>query len=164
VDAAATVDAASAGRLSEPALAEDLRAAGLRATQPRLRVLRLLRELGGHRSVDDLVAALRERGTPLPRASIYNVVDDFVERGLALGADAGPGRALYEASETPHHHFVCLDCGAVLDVPCVVGDRPCLEAGLPGIEVYEAQVIFRGRCPSCVVQDTTCGSSAADRR
>jgi len=152
------MDASGAGRLSERTLADDLRAAGLRATQPRLRVLRLLRDLGGHRSVDDLVAALRARGTPLPRASAYNIVSDLVERGLALGADAGPGRALYEASETPHHHFVCLDCGVLLDVPCVVGARPCLEAALPGVEVQEAQVIFRGRCPSCAGKPRSAGN------
>jgi len=131
------------------ALTQDLRAAGLRATGPRLLVLRLLRERRGHHSADDLTAALAASGETLLRGSVYNVLGSLVDSGLVAVADAGPGRTLYEASTGWHHHFVCSECGSVLDVPCVVGAKPCLEAGLGDAEVTEAQVIFRGRCPSC---------------
>lgn len=112
-------------------------------------VLALLEELGGHRAVDDLVTVLEEREEPLPRGTVYNVVGDLSDAGVIMAADAEPGAALYEVAEEWHHHFVCRDCGAVHDVPCTVGDRPCLQATLPGAEVEEAQVIFRGRCRAC---------------
>lgn len=129
--------------------AEWLRRAGLRVTRPRLLVLEVLERAGAHRSVDELVAALRQRGTPLPRATVYNVVNALVAHGLIMAADTGPGRALFEAGRTWHHHFVCRECGAIIDVPCVRGEKPCLEPDLPGVEVDEAQVIWRGRCPQC---------------
>ncbi|HEY8477596.1 MAG TPA: Fur family transcriptional regulator [Chloroflexota bacterium] len=143
------MDPSSPGVLRERVLARRLREVGLRATRPRLLVLDILERLGGHRSVDEVVAALRAQGTALPRATVYNVVNALVERGLIMGADAGPGRALFEASSTWHHHFVCRSCGAVIDVPCVVGAKPCLQLDLAGAEVDEAQVIWRGRCPAC---------------
>jgi Fur family ferric uptake transcriptional regulator len=123
---------------------------GLRATRPRVLVFELLRQLGGHRSVDEIVSILADRGEPVPRMSVYNVVSDLTAAGLLMCADAGPGRALYEASEAWHHHFVCRECGRVEDVECVRGRKPCLEpAGeLPG-EIDEAQVIFRGVCHAC---------------
>ena len=142
--------------------AQRLRQAGLRVTRPRLLVLEVLEDAGGHRSVDELVAALRQRGTPLPRATVYNVVNALLAHGLILAADAGPGRALFEAGKTWHHHFVCRDCGVIIDVPCVRGEKPCLEPDLPGVEVDEAQVIWRGRCPQCagaVQQVANTGSS-----
>lgn len=143
------MDATRPGVLSERALTRQLREAGLRATKPRLLVLDVLQRLGGHRSVDDIVAALRTQGTPLPRATVYNVIDALVKRGLVMGADTGPGRALFEASDRWHHHFVCRECGAVIDVACIVSEKPCLQPQLAGAEVDEAQIIFRGRCPTC---------------
>ncbi len=130
--------------------AERLRRAGLRVTRPRLLVLEALEGIGGHRSVDELVATLRQRGTPLPRATVYNVVNALVAHGLIMAADTGPGRALFELGQTWHHHFVCRECGAIIDVPCARGEKPCLEPDLPGAEVDEAQVIWRGKCPRCV--------------
>ena len=130
---------------------ERLRAAGLRATRPRTLVYAVLREVGGHLSVDDVAELLEERGEPIPRMSIYNVMADLTGASLVMPADAGPGRALYEASDVWHHHFVCRGCGRIEDVPCWKGHKPCLKpAESPrGSVIDEAQVIFRGLCAEC---------------
>lgn len=114
----------------------------------------MLREVGGHRSVDELVALLAERGQRIPRMSVYNVVRDLTASRVLMYADTGPGPALYEASDTWHHHFVCRVCGTVTDVPCRKGTKPCVEPP-PEIRatVDEAQVIFRGRCEACAQAD-----------
>ena len=127
-----------------------LRNAGLRVTRQRAAVYELLREIGGHHSADDIVARLRQRGQSVSRNSVYNVVADLQVAGLVMCADVGPGRALYEVSDTWHHHFVCRTCGEVLDVSCLEGQKPCLEptSDAPG-EIDEAQVIFRGVCHDC---------------
>jgi Fur family ferric uptake transcriptional regulator len=64
-------------------------------------------------------------------------------------ADAGPGAARYETAASWHHHLVCRSCGTIVDVPCVRGSRPCLDAKIPGATIDEAQIIFRGTCVSC---------------
>jgi Fur family ferric uptake transcriptional regulator len=134
------------------ALDERLRGAGLKVTQPRLLVLQLLQELGGHRSIDEILKELQARQTPLPRASVYNVISTLVSRGLVMLADAGPGPALYEVSLTWHHHFVCISCGRIIDIPCVVGEKPCLLPDwLPGT-IEETQIIFRGHCADCLAR------------
>ena len=126
-----------------------LREHSVRVTRPRVLVYATLRALGGHRSVDDIADALADHGTPLPRMTVYNVVSNLVRAGVLMLADAGPGRALYEVNDGWHHHFVCRSCGAIHDVPCSVGSKPCLEPGdVPG-SVEEAQVIFRGICNVC---------------
>lgn len=131
-------------------LAGRLRKAGLKATRPRLLVLGLLHELGGHHTVDELAQELHTRDTPLPRGSVYNVIGVLVSQGLVMLADTGPGSALYEECVTWHHHFVCIECGVVIDIPCVKGEKPCLLPDwVPGV-VEEAQIIFRGRCSNCL--------------
>lgn len=138
-----------------------LRVAGLRATRPRVAVLAALAALGGHRTADEVAAALAAAGVPVPRASLYHVLGSLTAAGLALVADAGPGTARYEVAGRWHHHLVCRSCGAIVDVPCVRGTRPCLEPDLPGAQIDEAQVIFRGRCASCVAADATPASGPA---
>lgn len=129
---------------------ERLQESGLRTTRPRRLVYTALRAAGGHRSVDDIAALLRDAGEPLPRMTVYNVVADLTRAGIVMCADTGPGRALYEAADEWHHHFVCRRCGDVHDVRCREGRKPCLEPPdeVPGT-VDEAQVIFRGVCHAC---------------
>jgi Fur family ferric uptake transcriptional regulator len=143
------VDVASPG-LSPTDLATRLRAAGLRVTQPRLAVYRALSQLGGHRSVDEVVARLAGSGDPPVRMSVYNAIEALSGAGLVMAADTGSGRALYEVASTWHHHFVCRVCGRVIDVPCATGAKPCLTPNTAVGEVDEAQVIYRGRCPGCL--------------
>jgi Fe2+ or Zn2+ uptake regulation protein len=135
--------------MSDAELEHALRAARLKSTRPRLLVLRFLHERGGHHSADEITEALAGEDASLLRGSVYNVLNKLQKHGLITLADVGPGRALYEAGSPWHHHFVCRQCDAVLDVTCVVGQKPCLQAELEGSEVDEAQVIFRGRCPAC---------------
>ena len=129
---------------------ERLRESGLRVTRPRVAVLGLLHELTGHHTAEEINTTLMERDVSLTRGTVYNVLDDLVQAGLVMRADRGPGTAIYELAETWHHHFVCRECSAVLDVECVEDERPCLPADIPGAQVDEAQIIFRGVCADCM--------------
>ncbi|HED53931.1 MAG TPA: transcriptional repressor [Phycisphaerales bacterium] len=136
--------------LTDEAIADRLREAGLRVTKSRVAVYRVLHESDGHLSVDEIVELVAARGERYPRMTVYNIIARFLGAGLVMQADAGPGRALYEIAERWHHHFVCRVCGSVYDVPCVVGRKPCLEPDASDIgEVDEAQIIFRGVCTAC---------------
>ncbi|MDN5857700.1 MAG: transcriptional repressor [Pseudonocardia sp.] len=128
-----------------------LRERGLRATRPRVAVLGALTELGGHRSAEEVRVRIAGTAEPLPRSSVYGILDALVRAGLVMTADAGPGVVLYEIADRWHHHFVCRICQGVTDVDCVVGTKPCLIPGLDAAvgTVDEAQVIFRGVCAPC---------------
>jgi Fur family ferric uptake transcriptional regulator len=138
-----------------PHLKEKLRHAGLKATRGRLEVMRALAEMGGHRSADEIHQALLSRGKPTPRGSVFKVVGDLCRAGLLMVTEAGRGHALYELAESWHHHFVCRLCGAVHDVPCMQGRKPCMlpDGPIPG-RIDEAQIIFRGVCHSCAGRST----------
>ena len=139
-----------------------LRAAGLRATPQRIAIIDTLDRLGGHRTAEEIGGAMRGSGTVLPRASLYHALAAMAARGVLLVADAGPGTARYELAAEWHHHLVCRACGAIVDVPCVTGAKPCLDARVPGAIVDEAQVVFRGLCPACATAAGRPASSAAD--
>jgi Fur family ferric uptake transcriptional regulator len=134
--------------MTHSSTAEIIRQRGLRATKPRVTVYDALRAMGGHRTAEEIAGALADDERP-SRASVFNVLDDLTRADLVMRADRGPGAAIYEIADTWHHHFVCRECGTVIDVPCVVGSKPCLDADIPGAVIDEAQIIFRGLCPSC---------------
>lgn len=131
-----------------------LRAAGLRATAARRSVLTALDDLGGHRSADEILAAVRSAGRPIARASVFNGLRDLVAVGLAVQVDA-PGAARYELVGAGHHHFVCDRCGEITDVPYGSVDGARLTADLPGARIAGATVVFRGECATCVADQVT---------
>lgn len=154
----------AAGTPSPRDVAQRLREAGLRVTRGRLAVYRALQSLGGHRSADEVSAALEDGDSSPSRASVYSALEVLTRLGVVMGADAGPGRALYEAGGRWHHHAVCRACGTVSDVECVVGAKPCLEASGDWGAVDEAQVIFRGLCKECLGAGRVGGATAAATR
>jgi Fe2+ or Zn2+ uptake regulation protein len=143
------MDARVESRDTTESLTQRIRRSGLKATKPRRQVLLALAQEGGHLSADQVREVLQTRGVRLPRASVYNALRDLARAGILQLADTGPGRALFEYSTSWHHHFVCRNCGLILDVPCVSGMKPCMTPELEGCEVDEAQIIFRGICSAC---------------
>lgn len=135
--------------LSVDELSDRLRSRGLRVTGPRLVVYNTLAKQGGHRSADEVAAAITAAGPSLPRTSVYNALKALVDAGLADVVDAGPGTTLYEVRGESHHHFICRQCNALLDVPTEASVDGSLYSELPGAKVESAQVILRGLCPDC---------------
>jgi Fur family transcriptional regulator, stress-responsive regulator len=123
---------------------ERLRHAGLRATRPRVTVLRWLDANPGHHPADRVV----ER-TALSRATVYHVLGQLSGVDLVLTAEPTAGPVLYETAADRHHHFVCRSCGRIIDVACLTGETPCLHVDVPGALVEQADVTLRGVCPDC---------------
>jgi Fur family ferric uptake transcriptional regulator len=142
---------ALAGDPSEqPDLAESLRASGLRVTAPRLGVLAAL-EARPHSDTDTVIRAVREDVGSVSPQAVYNVLAALVRVGLVRRIEPAGSPALYEVRVGDnHHHIVCRECGATVDVDCAVGARPCLTPSESrGYELDEAEVTFWGVCPRC---------------
>jgi Fe2+ or Zn2+ uptake regulation protein len=138
-----------------------LRTAGLRVTTPRLAVLAAARA-GSHATVGDIAAAAREQIGSISAQAVYDALGALAAAGLVRRIEPPGGPARFEARVGDnHHHLVCRACGGVQDVDCAVGHAPCLE--LPAVRGYvidEAEVIFRGLCPTC---GATAGAAPGDR-
>jgi Fe2+ or Zn2+ uptake regulation protein len=126
-----------------------LRQRGLRVTGPRLAILAMLEQVGGHRSADELVLALRRSGYHHARTTVYNALDDLARAGLVRAAPVDSGALHYETAGAPHHHFVCRSCGVILNVPIAADltsrPLPDVEGGNPD----ELDIVYRGVCDGC---------------
>jgi Fur family ferric uptake transcriptional regulator len=82
---------------------------------------------------------------------VYDALNVLVESNVLRRIQPVGSPARYEDRVSDnHHHVICRICGGVVDVDCVVGAAPCLEASDDlGYEIDEAEVAFWGRCPQC---------------
>ncbi len=128
-----------------------LRGAGLRVTASRVAVLRVLAEADDHPRVDQVIERVRTGGLTISTQAAYDVCEALNRGGLARRIAFAGGPARYEArAGDNHHHLVCRSCGLTVDIDCVTGAAPCLDApAASGFVVDEAEVTFWGLCPTC---------------
>ncbi len=127
-----------------------LRSAGLRVTQPRMAVLRAV-EASPHADTATVLGAVRSELESVSHQAVYDVLDALTRTGLVRRIQPAGSAARYELRVgDDHHHVVCRSCGAVADVDCAVGLRPCLDASDPhGFVIDEAEVTYWGTCSDC---------------
>lgn len=135
----------------QPDWAELLRVHGFKVTQPRLVVLETLHR-NPHSSADEIVRYADPRPATLSVQSVYNVLADLGRERLVRSLELPNQPARFELDNGDnHHHAVCVDCGMVTDVPCAVGETPCLTPSHDhGMAIEIADVLYRGRCRNCL--------------
>jgi Fur family transcriptional regulator, stress-responsive regulator len=131
-----------------------LREHGLRVTAQRLAVYRAVSD-DPHVSADVVVEAVRGEIGWISIQAVYDALAVLTEKGLLRRIQPAGSPARYEGRVGDnHHHLICRVCNRMVDVDCAVGDAPCLTAGEDaGFEIDEAEVVYWGRCPECVLQE-----------
>lgn len=128
-----------------------LRDAGLRVTAPRLAALAVIAQ---HRHADaELIAGeVRDRLGSVSTQAVYDVLHALTDADLVRKITLDGRKSRYEIREHDnHHHILCDVCGRIENVPCVVGEAPCMKPDDDhGFTVNEAEVIYHGVCPNCL--------------
>ncbi len=96
---------------------QDLKQAGLRATGPRLKIMKLLEGRDqSHPSAEDIYRSLLDQGEEIGLATVYRVLAQFEEAGLVTRHNFEGGHSVFELESGGHHdHMVCLDTGKVTE-------------------------------------------------
>ncbi|WP_033342096.1 Fur family transcriptional regulator [Catenuloplanes japonicus] len=134
---------------------DQLRAVSLRVTRPRLAVLAALRD-HPHVDTDTVITLVRGDLPTVSHQAVYDVLRVLTDTGLVRRIQPAGATARYETRVGDnHHHLVCRTCATIVDVPCTVGEAPCLTApDGHGFAVDEAEVVFWGVCPDCAATRT----------
>ena len=139
---------------------DQLRAADLRVTRPRVAVLEAV-HANPHADTETIFGAVRAGLPDVSRQAVYDVLHALTAAGLVRRIQPSGLVARYESRVGDnHHHVVCRICGVIGDVDCAVGDVPCLTpsddgGSLDGFAVDEAEVIYWGLCPDCSARQTS---------
>ena len=96
---------------------KELRAAGLKVTLPRLKILEILESAEPrHMSAEDIYKELLNSGADIGLATVYRVLTQFESAGLVTRHNFEGGHSVFELDDGDHHdHMVCVETGEVIE-------------------------------------------------
>jgi Fur family transcriptional regulator, ferric uptake regulator len=94
---------------------QNLKASGLKATLPRLKILEVFQTTKQrHMAAEDVYKVLLNENSDIGLATVYRVLQQFADAGILKRSHFDEGKAIFELDEGGHHdHLLCLDCGKV---------------------------------------------------
>jgi Fur family transcriptional regulator, iron response regulator len=115
------------------------------ATPQRVEVAEVLLERPQHLSADQILERLREAGSRVSKATVYNTLKLFSERGLVKELTVDPDRRYYDSTTHAHHHFFHVGTGELSDIPEDQVEILKLPALPAGTEQESVEVLIRVR-------------------
>jgi Fur family iron response transcriptional regulator len=93
-----------------------LRASGITPTRPRVQIAQVLFERCEHISADQLLTAVNARAGRVSKATVYNTLKLFLEKGMIREVIVDPSKVFYDPNIQPHHHLYEADSGELTDI------------------------------------------------
>ena len=131
---------------------EGLKKAGLKITEPRVRILNVLKTAQNrHLSVEDIYQILRDTGVETSLATIYRVLAQFEAAGFVIRHQFEGEHAVYELDDKDHHdHLVCVECSAVVEfVDDFIEKKQTEIAKQHGFKMTDHALSIFGICAAC---------------
>ncbi len=122
---------------------EDLRSRGIAPTPQRIAVAEFVLRTHEHPTADAVWDRVRERMPTVSRATVYNTLNLFVEKGLLRTQVLKEGTVVFDPHVERHHHFVDEKTGEIVDIPWSAL-RVAGANALDGFGIRDFQVVLRG--------------------
>ena len=117
----------------------------------RAAILSAIQSTDCHPSAEWVYQTLKPEHPDLSLGTVYRNLIFLRERGDIRSLGVIGGQERFDCHTHPHCHFVCEDCGAILDLPSI-----STAAGLDkqvsaeyGLEVQHHDLTFFGHCREC---------------
>jgi len=121
-----------------------LERAGIRPSAQRVVVAEYVLRTDEHPTADRVWSRVKGKVPVLSRATVYNTLNLFVEKGLLRALVLAEGSVVFDPKVDKHHHFIDDETGSIHDVPWDSVKVARVES-IPGYDVREFQVVMRGR-------------------
>ena len=122
-----------------------------RYSKKREAILEVLRSTEEHPSADWVYQTLRPQFPDLSLGTVYRNLARFKEEGVIVSVGTVNGQERFDATVGPHTHFICRNCGAVMDLPGVNAADLDLDgiSAKSGVKIDHHELLFYGTCPEC---------------
>lgn len=120
-------------------------------SRKRMAILNVLQGTTVHPTAEWVYTQLRPQYPSLSLGTVYRNLKMFCEKGRAVSVGVIGGQEHFDGDTAPHAHFVCVKCGAVLDIheDFFGPEELQLLSRKTGKTVESASVMFHGVCESC---------------
>ena len=125
-------------------LVQLLRDRGIQPSAQRVAIAEHVLATDRHPSADQVWAEVKKVLPVVSRATVYNTLNLFVEKGLLRRLELAEDSVIFDPIVVPHHHFVDERTGRIYDVPWDALEVRGVQK-LGGYDVREFSVVLRGR-------------------
>lgn len=108
-------------------------------------ILACLRNTTSHPSAEMIYAQLKPTIPDLSLATVYRNLSEFRQSGQIQSVGTVGGTERFDADMSPHAHFICDLCGAVIDLGSVQPPTPPVSCGA----VRGYSLVYHGVCKAC---------------
>lgn len=120
----------------------------IQPSHQRIKILEILANTKNHPNVNMIYDELSREMPTISKTTIYNTLNAFIEKGLISSLTITPEELRYDYDIRPHHHLLCRQCGAIIDidVQCTYAEKREIN----GHKIEEIQGYFKGICRNCL--------------
>lgn len=119
-----------------------------RKTYQRIRIAEYLKSVKTHPTAEIVYKKVSKEIPSITLATVYRNLNLLSEKGEILRFDVDK-EYRYDAETNSHQHFICEDCGKVIDVFQKEISDYALKKIKNGLSPRSVSVIFHGRCNEC---------------
>lgn len=122
----------------------------LKHSRQRDAIITFLRDRKDHPTADTVYSGIREEFPHISLGTVYRNLNLLVELGEIQKISCGDAKDHFDWDTSPHYHFVCRRCGAVMDLPLQpLKDLERQAQQLADGTVDSHTVYFYGTCAAC---------------
>jgi Fur family peroxide stress response transcriptional regulator len=133
---------------------DGFKCSGVKVTHQRLEIFRELARSCDHPDAEKIFRGVRRRVPTISLDTVYRTLWSLVDLGLITILGSHLRRARFDANMSPHHHFVCMNCGMTRDFYDEQFDRLTVPATVETMGTVEGtHVEARGLCVRCAKGD-----------
>ena len=120
----------------------------LKITPQRLEILKFLDNNLSHPTANEIYLALKKKNPSLSKTTVYNSLDILRKHNIIHELTITKSESRYDFRNGMHHHFLCNNCGKIIDIEV---ECPYLDKILNGDhKIEEVHGYFKGICVDCL--------------
>lgn len=140
---------------------ERLKRHDIKPSEQRIVIMQYLLTHHNHPTADIIYSELAPSMPTLSKTTIYNTLKLLANHGAVTEMTIDKRNAHYDYDTVPHSHFMCRQCGKIIDMP---PDDTAAEPGASyhnsrseqnGIQfvIEETEINYRGLCGDCLQKE-----------
>ena len=121
----------------------------LKHSRQRDAIMEILKTTTSHPSAEWVYNEVKKDFPNISLATVYRNLNLLLSYGNIIRLDVGTGTEHYDAQTENHYHFVCGECGSIidLDIPRLTEIDKTVEDN--GFSVDNHSLLFYGICQKC---------------
>ncbi|MHB1315812.1 MAG: Fur family transcriptional regulator [Christensenellales bacterium] len=123
-----------------------------RYSKKRVAILESIRGTKEHPSAEWIYQCLKPNYPDLSLGTVYRNISQLKDAEQIVSVGVVNGHERYDATVSTHPHFICGNCGTVLDLDYIPMENHLKEIVLHHyrVKVDHFDLVFHGKCAQCI--------------